>query len=63
MQTFEALIDNNSGDVVFKIEGETYFDFDNLWAEIADYDVVLEDYETTLVTGLLTDKQYQRLKK
>ena len=59
---YEAYI-NYTGDVQIKVNGKTYFDYNDLYIELNNYDVVLEDNEVTAIVGVMTPKQFKQLLK
>lgn len=63
MQPFEALVNQDSGDTVFKINGESLFGFNDLIVELNNFYVVSGNPETLFVVGNMTDSQYTKLLK
>jgi len=58
---FEAYI-HQTGDVQIQVAGVKYFDFNNLYYQLNNYDIVSEDNEITVIEGSMTKDQFQTLK-
>jgi len=52
-----------TGDAQIKVNGESYFDFDDLYPELDNYDIVLEDEQVVCITGAMTKEQFNKLKE
>lgn len=60
---FEAYINNTTGDVIFKIDREEYFDFIDLWDTVEDFWITSEDREVTTAEGMLTLEEFAELEQ
>ena len=58
---YEAYV-NYTGDVQIRINGETYFDYNDLYIELDNYDIVSEDREVTAIVGAMTPEQFKLLR-
>ena len=60
MIPYEAIV-YHTGDIRIKIANTTYELEDDLWSQLNNYDIVLEDNEVTAVVGAMTPAQYREL--
>lgn len=60
MVPYEAYV-NYTGDVQIRVNGKVYFDFNNLYISLDNYDIVQEDSQVTVIEGAMTPKQFRQL--
>lgn len=60
---YEAIVNEWSGDCMFSIHGEHYFDYKDIWFDMNNYDIILQDNEGFIAVGHMTYEQFQQLKQ
>ena len=57
---YEAYV-RHTGDIQIKVKGKTYFDYNDLYVDLDNYDIVSEDREVTAIVGAMTPTQFKQL--
>lgn len=50
-----------TGNIIIKVNGKEYYEGDNLYPTLDNYDIVLESNQVTAIVGAMTPEQFKQL--